>query len=272
MNYKIFQTYYEKNQVKNIEPQFYAFDNTENKLPELREYHVFNLAINHQCTKDLDAWGMWSWRWGAKSRYPAKMVIEFIDSNPDADVYIFNHARIHDALTANVWEQGEFFHSGISKVAKSVLNNLGYDDSPFNSIMSTDLYCFSSYFVAKRRFWIEYMEFLDKFVAALNNLDEAAAAIYRGSANYPRDSKLNMFVFLIERLFSTFLFYNFNNYEIKSLPPDYAVYNHEFIEKVISASSYIKSKAKDDNKMFVAWDNIRKLIIGQNKSIFNLDL
>jgi len=272
MKYKIFQTFFDNSQVENLEPMFHAFDNTENKHPELREYHVFRRAINHQCTEDLDAWGVWSWRWAAKSRYPAETVLEFIDNNPDADVYVFNHARVHEALTVNVWEQGEFFHSGISTLAKCVLNKLGYDDSPFNSIMSTDIYCFSSYFVAKRRFWDEYMGFLDSFVGELNDLDEEMAAIYRSSAKYPRDKSLNMFVFLIERLFSTYLLYNSSHYEIRSLPPDYTVYKHEFIEKVISALSYVKSKARGDSRMFTAWDNLRKLVISQNKSIFNLDL
>ena len=35
-------------------------------------------------------------------------------------------------------------------------------------------------------------------------------------------------------------------------PKGFTIYKHEFIEKVVSASSYIKSKAKDDSKMFGA--------------------
>ncbi len=110
MNYKIFQICFEDRQIPLVDPLLTPFDNTSNEKPELREFHSFNRIIDEGFADDLDAWGVFGPRWQSKMRYEANVIKNAIDESEGFDVYIFNHARVQNALTANVWEQGDFTH------------------------------------------------------------------------------------------------------------------------------------------------------------------
>jgi hypothetical protein len=127
LNYKIFQICFEDRQIPLVDPLLTPFDNTSNEKPELREFHSFNRIIDEGFADGLDAWGVFGPRWQSKMRYEANVIKDAIDENVGFDVYVFNHARVQNALTANVWEQGEYFHPGIKQVVRSALINGGYD-------------------------------------------------------------------------------------------------------------------------------------------------
>ena len=118
MNYKIFQICFENTQIPQVDPILTPFDNTSNEKPELREFHSFNRIIDEGFADDLDAWGVFGPRWQSKMRYGAEEIKTAIDDNPNFDVYIINHARIQNALTMYVWDQGDYFHPGIKQVVR----------------------------------------------------------------------------------------------------------------------------------------------------------
>ena len=132
MNYKIFQICFEDKQIPLVDPLLTPFDNTSNERPELREFHSFNRIIDEGHVDDLDAWGVFGPRWQSKMRYGASEIKKSIDENPNFDVYIFNHARVQNALTVSVWEQGDYFHPGIKKIVHSAFVAGGYDTSVLN--------------------------------------------------------------------------------------------------------------------------------------------
>lgn len=242
MNYKIFQIYFEKDQIEKVDPLFTPFDNTENLNPELREYQSFKRIYEEGHTKDLDAWGVFGPRWNQKLKYSANHIHNAIKSNPGRDVYIFNFAKIVCAYHYNVWEQGEPHHKGIVPVSRHVLNNIVGNDKVIDTVMYEDTMCYSSYFVATRKFWNEYMPFLYKVKKELDNLPPELDKIYKSSANYRRDMSLNLFVFIIERMFSSYLIMN-KKWKIYHEPYDYSLYNlPNGYDRLIGALNGVKRK------------------------------
>jgi hypothetical protein len=275
MNYKIFQICFEPRQLDLVESPFTPFDNTTNEKPELREYHCFNKAVETGITKDLDAWGFFGPRWQVKLKYSAHDISQSIENNLNNDVWIFNHARVVNSLTYNVWEQGEYFHKGLSEVEKTALKIAGYNISSLNAFMSEQNTCYCSYFVARKKFWLDYIEFLKNILNSLDKLPEDVKLIYESEANYSRDNTLNMFPFLIERLFSTFLIIRQKKYRVYHKPYDYTVYKNEIGDfyKVLQTLNDMKLYINENNSsaVFDYWNNIRMHFIKNSPHLLNLD-
>ena len=268
MNYKIFQICFESRQIEQVEAPLTAFDNTSNERPELREYQSFIKANETGATKDLDAWGFLGPRWEAKLKYSAHEIEETIQSNPNNDVWLFNHARVVNALSYNVWEQGEMYHSGLRRVAEEALKIAGYDTNALNTFMTDKDTCYCSYFVARKEFWQDYIQFLSNILDALDKLPEDVKSIYESSANYARDSSLNMFPFLVERLFSTFIVLRHDRYKVCHKAYDYNVYRNQvgdFVD-VLTALNDLKTQEN-----FNQWNAIRMFFAKNNPQLFSLD-
>lgn len=274
MNVKLFEICFEERQLGNVDPLLTPFDNTKNEQPELREYHNFHRLFDEGHTKDLDLWGAFGPRWNRKLRYSAQEIFNAIENNPGNDVYIFNHARIVNALTYNVWDQGEIFHPGITKVAKYALNAAGYNHQKVSVLMTDHDTCYCSYFIATNEFWKEYLDFLDMIKKRLDNLPDDLNKIYKGSANYSRDRKLNLFPFIVERLFSTFLHIK-NDLKIHSKEYDYNLYaelnddGKETLRNLNSLKSIAQQKKSED--LFNLWNSSRHDLLKKYPQLLHLD-
>lgn len=277
MNYKLFQICFEEDQIKDVDPLFTPFDNTENPKPEEREYYNFLKVWDNEngILDGVDAYGMFGPRWQEKLRYGSKDIAYEIENNPGYDVYLFNHARIVDALFFNVWEQGEHWHPGIRQVAQKALELAGYDSNVINDLMFDQTTCYCSYFVATKEFWSDYLDFLVRIKYYLESLPEEEKKIYEGSAGYARDRNLNLFPFIIERMFSTFLVLNREKYKVHAKEYNYRVYEGQIGEfaGVLSALSNLKTLTlkHDSQEIFKQWNTIRMFILKSQPNLLNLD-
>jgi mRNA-degrading endonuclease YafQ of YafQ-DinJ toxin-antitoxin module len=273
MKTKIFQVCFESFQFDQVDVKLTPFDNTENKHPELREYYNFLKVIDDGLTDDLNAWGVFGPRWYEKLKVSSDKLFKEIENNPEKDVYLFNHARVQDALFFNVWEQGEYYHKGLKDIAKHVLEKLNYDSGVVDNIMESHTTCYCSYFVGTTKFWKDYLDFLAKVTKELDNLPEELYTKFSQSANYKRDKDLNLFPFLVERLFSTFLL--LNKYKTHALSYDYSVYSNQMGEftNVLQALSNLKTLTLKYNshEIFAQWNDIRSFILKSQPQILNLD-
>lgn len=274
MNVKLFEICFEERQLGNVDPLLTPFDNTKNEQPELREYHNFHRLFEEGHTKDLDLWGAFGPRWGGKLRYSAQEIFDTIEHNPGHDVYIFNHARIVNALTYNVWDQGELFHKGITKVARHALDAAGYDPNLTNAMMTNLDTCYCSYFIATNAFWKDYLDFLDMIKKRLENLPDDLAEIYYGSANYSRDASLNMFPFIVERMFSTYLQHR-QDLKVLSKPYNYKVYNElqENMVNILSSLNTMKTLVHQhkSRELFECWNSMRIAYLKDMPQLLHLD-
>jgi hypothetical protein len=274
MTVKLFEICFEENQLNDVDPLFTPFDNTKNEYPELREYHNFHRLFDEGHTQDLDLWGAFGPRWPSKLRYSSQEIFKTIEDNPGHDVYIFNHARIVSALTYNVWDQGELYHKGITNVARHALEAAGYNPNTTSAIMTNLDTCYCSYFVATNAFWKDYLNFLDMIKKRLENLPDDLAEIYHGSANYSRDASLNMFPFIVERMFSTYIQYR-SDLKVFSKPYDYKVYNElqENMINILSSLNTMKTLVHQhkSRELFECWHSMRIAYLKDMPQLLHLD-
>jgi hypothetical protein len=284
LNYKIFQICFERDQFNDVIYPLVPFDNTENEFPELREFHCFRKAVgwpsinwqDNECVvSGLDAWGFFGPRWGQKLKYSGEEINRSISENTSHDVWIFNHARIVNSLTLNVWEHGEIFHPGISSVARALLKIRGYDPAVVDSLMTEANTCYCSYFVARRHFWKNYLQFLVELCEATYELPANERAIFLNGANYARDRSLNLFPFIVERMFSTFLCLKSTQYKVYSRTSDFNVYGEGIagLADVFQSLNKLKMIAisHNSNDLLDIWNKTRLYILKANSNILNLD-
>jgi hypothetical protein len=275
MNVKLFEICFEKDQIKNVDSLLTPFDNTKNEYPELREYHNFRRLYNEGHTKDLDLWGAFGPRWQSKLRYSSREIFDAIEQNPGHDVYIFNHGRVINALTYNVWDQGEIHHKGITRVAHHALLSAGYNPNATTVMMTNLDTCYCSYFVATNAFWKDYLEFLATIKEKLDNeLPEDIAKIYHSSANYSRDKSLNMFAFIVERMFSTYLQYR-QDLKVFSKPYNYSDYKElqPSMVNILSSMNTIKTLAHihRSKELMQCWRTIAKTYVQDIPQLLHVD-
>jgi hypothetical protein len=121
-NTKIFQIYYKPEQKAELDPDFIPYDNTENPKPELREWYVWDKEYEKLSKEDIEYWGFLSPKFKHKTNLTGQLVHEFINANPNYDVYLFNPCIANEAIFPNSWEQGDIHHPNISLIANIFLN------------------------------------------------------------------------------------------------------------------------------------------------------
>lgn len=195
---KVFQIYFDKEQIKELDSNFIPFDNTDNARPDLREYYVWNKLHNSNLVADVDYWGALSWQYSRKTGSSGKNIIDSVINKPGFDVYYI----CPFSFRGNVWVQGDQYHSGLSETADLILNKLNYNISCRTLNMPISFFC--NYFVANKYFWSNYMNFIHSFLELCENDKKLYDRVHGLNYDY-NGGKLSMFSFLIERFTSTFI-------------------------------------------------------------------
>jgi hypothetical protein len=206
MTVTIFQIQYSDEVSGRFDPDFIKYDCREHPENEKREIAHMQKFFDEGMWKNNDSQyvGLVSPKFNDKSKLRGDEFIQWINNNPDYDVYFINPFPQLQYFHFNVWEQGEYWHPGLLNRADCLFQSAGLDIQtkclPRNS---SDTLLYSNYWVANERFWRKFMEFVCKLTTAIDSLTEeekvgffdltpyCAAAIY-----YP---------FIFERMFSTFL-------------------------------------------------------------------
>jgi len=218
MNIRIYQSYYLPEQISHLDPDGIPFDNTQNFLPELREYPIMQ-QIQHRCRLDqVDLWGMFSWKFTQKMNDlgAVQRVRDVIQAEPDHDVYLINVFPHDNAYIYNVWEQGDWACKDLFEIAEHVFVQMNlpvellYQPTPDRAIV----WC--NFIVANQKFWDLWMRLVGEYTAVIDQLPADIQQRHNAGAGYGLDNGLSYFPFIVERLASTVL----------ALNPQLKVLNH----------------------------------------------
>jgi hypothetical protein len=271
MNYRIYQTYYKEEQKKFLNEEFCPFDNTLNKRPDLLEYYIFRIGYKKALSERLSHWGFFSWRWEGKCKIKPQQFINFIEKNPDQDVYIMSWCPYVECANLNLWRAGEIYHPGITFITDKALQKMKCDIHPYKSvsemIFTEKNFCYSSYFIASKKFWNDYLVFLNKFKNTIDNNQDLKELVY-SKTNYDNHQKYTHFPFIVERLFSTFLLLTKNKYKTLNYPYDFSIYekyvgeNYKEMEKASKLKLKFTEEYDEERKIqyYNDWINQRSLI------------
>ncbi len=206
MDLKIFQIYYNEKSSQNLDSTFIPYDNS-NGYAKWFEYGVFRENFLNNNYKSSEYTGFLSWKFKDKTRIDSQRFISFIEQNEGNDVYFLNPFQSLTNRFRNVWESGEYFHPGLKEIANYIFRRLNYniDIDKIVNTHSDTLYC--NYWVANEKFWTLFMNFTDPIYSYIEFSKDPyinEKVLRRADASIDA----SFIPFLMERMFSTILFYN----------------------------------------------------------------
>jgi hypothetical protein len=224
----LYQAYYETGQEEYLDSAFTPYDNTENKNPELREYPLWKkLYENHKGT--MTYWGLLSWRWFDKTKLPPIEFKEWIESNPGYDVYHIDPFLDVSVSNTNIFVQGERWHSGMIDCCNHLFPKLGINKRVEDILYKPEHFSTCNYFIGNSNFWGKYLKFLDE-VVDISQTDPAIRYYMFEDKRLYNGAMIPSFSFMIERMFSLFLYLN-KTIKVKKFPVTW----HNF-EKIYGAN------------------------------------
>ena len=200
---KLFKICHDKEHFKDCKTDsLHPFNNLNPKHPELFEFGCFLEFYEKNDLRDDELYGLISPRFQQKTRLEPWHFIDWVYKNPGHDVYFINPFPHYSYLFKNVWENLRFFHpSNFNKVTQFFKSNdFGFEIDAIDR-MEPKLTLYSNYFVGSKKFWDQFIAFSKPIAEALSKSELANLNThYRIPAKLP--------VFIMERLFSTFLYIN----------------------------------------------------------------
>jgi hypothetical protein len=198
---RVYQIYYDAPTRAALDPGFIPLDNSTNERPDWREFWPIRKVIKEQFAaeghENSAFYGYFSPRFAAKTRLTAQHVKTFIHAHADADVAIFCPYFDQSAFFLNVFEQGEFYHTGFMRVSEKFFKEFGIDVNLQKLVNDSTNTIFCNFFVAKQRFWREWFKVAERLFEQAENVpgsDLAKPTMHRDARDVHHK------VFLMERL------------------------------------------------------------------------
>jgi hypothetical protein len=202
---KIFQIYFQKDQVHHLDQGFTPYFNTSCDVA-LREWPVIRsgpMLMSDDLKKDPNAiWGFVSWKWKQKTLLSSKCILDCIKNKPDYDVW-FMEPQYSKPIYFNPWTQGDLCHKDISNLAQTVFQKMGWDMPKLRELQMP--FCWYNFYAGNAHFWAKYFNMMDLFIETAKNDPELNRRVFEESAQYGLDATIPYFIFLVERLFPTLI-------------------------------------------------------------------
>lgn len=205
MKTEIYQIYYDKSQLKELDPNFIPYNNQGKNYPFNFEYAVFFDLFQKVNWNEVDLLGTVSWKFNRKTGLSSANIFKSIQDNPGMDVYFVNPFP-ELVVYRNVWEHGEAFHPRITEITRKLLLECQYPDSILKIETPPNLTAYCNYWIANKSFWEKYIAFLRPIWDTVNSSNSEVVQ----TLSKPADQFINApyLPFIFERLFSTFLTIN----------------------------------------------------------------
>nr|WP_321893767.1 hypothetical protein [Burkholderia cenocepacia] len=201
----IYEPLYEQGQVLS-EPAFHELRLADNSHAAWREFRILVDFWRRGDHRRKGKVGIFSPKFGLKTRVDASRFLTFVDRHGDVDVCLINPFPQIPYYSYNVWMQGEINHPGLTARSQALVDAVGLKwDLHAVPRHGHQVLCYSNFWVGTERFWDAYVGgVLDPLATFLerNSDDEAARAVMGDTWH---SDAAPFLPFIVERLFSTFL-------------------------------------------------------------------
>lgn len=200
---EIFQIFYDDRSKSQLDDGFIGLDNVSAQVDGWYEFSpIFNyLELNSLAD---DVWyGFLSPKFKSKTGCDSDYVYDFLRRVPnEAEVAIFSPGWDQLSYFLNPWEQGEVWHPTIAQITEEFLVATHRKANLKSVVTDLTTAVFSNYFIAKKRFWMAWLDIAKDFKQFVgNHADYNAQLISYGNPN----NKAPMKTFVQERLASYLL-------------------------------------------------------------------
>lgn len=211
MHLHLYQIWYDESSKPAQNSGMEAFDCRNNPEFLKREIaHLIRFYDEIVSNSDDDSYfALLSPRFGEKTGLTVSEIKDFVSSNPNHDIYLFNPFPTHTYVDINVWENGESRHPGLKQLTQHLLDTTGIDFDIYalhrNNILNT-VYC--NYWVASKPFLDDFVNLIKNIDATINTMPKHERDRYFSTARY--NTEASYYPFIFERLICTFLLMNPN--------------------------------------------------------------
>ena len=238
MKTRIYQICYSPETLANVPEGFLVLDNVANERPDWREYWAIrNFLLNNYLSEDT-LYGFFSPKFNSKTNLNNEKIQAFLLSNyKNQDIVSFSPFWDLMSIFKNVFEQGDFFHPGLTDACQMFAdqNLTGIDLS--NAITHSGNTIFCNYFLAKKSFWIEWLT-LGEILFTVSEDDQTELAKKLNDDTSYGEQHVPMKVFVQERLATICLLMNNEfkclNYSSFEIGASTTPFNNFYHEAVIS--------------------------------------
>lgn len=197
---RLHQICYSNETAQNIPAQFLALENLNNNRPDWREYWpIRQYLLNHSLEDDV-FYGFLSPRFTYKTGLDFEKIRNFVHQHGrENDVLIFSPFWDLNSFFLNPFLQGEFFHPGLLESMQKFSDHAGLQLNLNTVVMHTDNTAFCNYFIAKKKFWLHWLELGEKLFQVVESGEGEVAKSLQQNTLYSKEY-LPHKIFVQERL------------------------------------------------------------------------
>lgn len=202
---QVHQIFYDEASRQALDPCFIPLDNSANERPDWREYWPIRQHLLSHPLDDNTLHGFFSWKFGAKTSLRGEEVIRFAAAS-DCDVVLFSPFVEQASFFLNIFEHGEANHPGLLPAMQAFVDGIGLRVDLARSVSDHSRTVFSNFFVARPRFWREWLHLGEQLFAACETPDHPVGRLMAEQARYHAAAgEVELKVFVVERLASLLL-------------------------------------------------------------------
>lgn len=215
-----------------------ALDYQDNARPDWREYWPIRQFLLNNALADNTLYGFFSPKFGYKTGLGSADVQAFIHQDSGLhDAYFFSPFWDLSSFFINIFEQGDFFHPGLTQASQKFVDSIGLSTPVKFQVTHSQNTVFCNYIVANKTFWLKWLALGERlfFAAEHPEADPQLQALLKDDTTYG-EQRLPLKVFLLERL-ATLLLLNepalkAKGYDCFQLSPSITPLNQFFNEAV----------------------------------------
>jgi hypothetical protein len=263
MKMNIFRIHDDEATKRSIDPGFLEMENTGNARADWCEYWPIRHYFLNNVINEDELYGFFSPGFFEKTSLTSAQIGEFINNNPDRDVYTFSPSIQDAACYLNVFEQGNFFHPGLVGVANAFLSLIQLPVDLDVLVMDFRTMVYGNDIVAKPVFWRTWFELTEKIFGLAE--DEQNAFSEKLNSLSIDGTPVGMKVLLVERIASLVLALDktlkIANFDVSKMPCSNQAYS-PFLHVMPSLdglkSAYLRTQ---DRSYLEGFFNSRKKIL-----------
>jgi hypothetical protein len=184
-----------------LDPGFRVLDNSANQRPDWYEYWPIRNFLLSESLDEQAFYGFLSPKFKQKTNLGAAQVESLVrDADASTDLISLTPSIHNSAYYLNVFEHGEAKHPGLLGVAQQVFQRLGNPVDLASLITDSRTEVFSNYFVARPRFWREWLRINEAIFAIAEDPADQLGGQLRAQAPYRARASVPMKIFVIERV------------------------------------------------------------------------
>jgi predicted O-linked N-acetylglucosamine transferase (SPINDLY family) len=200
-NIKLYTIAYSDETNANVEKGYLVLDHLQNERSDWREYWPIRRYLLHEALQADCYYGFFSPKFSIKTGLTHADVLRFINNDVrDGDIYTFSPQPDMGAFFLNVFEQNDVFDPGFKNISQELFNLIGVDVNLGTLVMDSRHIVFSNFIVAKKEFWLEWLDICEKIFALCEANDTDLAKSLTGETTY--SGNVARKVFLVERIAS----------------------------------------------------------------------